>query len=319
MTWPPNNQPTGGKSDSTPMATDHPTEHNAIKDTLDDIIEENAGALPLDGGGTVKGEVRVTENITIVSYAQRGLVLDRTANANVQGLVELKPSYDAGATTADLKVDGNAVARFRGDKLTRLYGDAKVDGVIRASDGTRSAPSITFHSDDDTGIHRVQTDVIELVVGGQRAAQFGASDQGAKAGAWIPGISYRTTLNTPNVWIHTDAAQEGALFRSTASRAVMAEVETVSLDATDQVGELRPLWFRSTATGDDPALSHYGLAAEDVAELDPRLATYITDDDGNTRPDDVNYRAITALLVSEVQRQRAQLAALEARLAALEA
>ena len=48
MTWPPTNQPTGGKSDSTPMATDHPTEHNAIKDTLDDIIEKvDDGDLPL--------------------------------------------------------------------------------------------------------------------------------------------------------------------------------------------------------------------------------------------------------------------------------
>lgn len=302
MTWPPDNQPTGGKSDSTPMATDHPTEHNAIKDTLDDII---TGVLPLTGG-TVTGDLQVDG----VFRAANGTVSAPSITFTSQTDTGL---YTLGNKDVGVAAGGALVLRAH---PSYVYSYRQNIGV----DGSRSNPTYSFQSDTNTGMHRPETDVIELVVGGQRAAQFGAADQGAKAGAWLPGINYKTTVAyTPNVWVHPDAAQEGALFRSTSSRSAMSEVETVSLDATDQVGELRPLWFRSTATGDDPALSHYGLAAEDVAELDPRLATYITDDDGNTRPDDVNYRAITALLVSEVQRQRAQLAALEARLAALEA
>ena len=302
MTWPPNNQPTGGKSDSTPMATDHPSEHNAIKDTLDDII---TGVLPLSGG-TVTGDLQVDG----VFRAADGTVSAPSITFTSQTETGL---YTLGYEDVGVTAGGALVLRAH---PSYVYSYRQNIGV----DGSRSAPTYSFQSDTNTGMHRVQEDVIELVVGGQRAAQFGESNQGTEAGAWIPGINYKTTAtHAANVWVHPDAAQEGSLFRSTSSRSVMAKVEAVSLDATDQITDLRPVWFRSTADGDDPELSHYGLAAEDVADIDPRLATYITDEDGNTRPDDVNYRAVTALLVSEVQRQREQIAAMSARLDKLEA
>ena len=105
---------------------------------------------------TSQGDVRVTDDLTIASYAQRGLVIDRTANPNVQGLVELKPSYEAGVTTADIKVDDNVVARFRGDKFARLYGDAQVDGKItlRTGGGANSGNvAIGFDGIDNMGIY----------------------------------------------------------------------------------------------------------------------------------------------------------------------
>lgn len=128
-----------------------PHEHNEYA-----LVEHEHDEYLSLSGGTLTGELRLAgeADLTIASYAQRGLVIDRTAHPNVQGLVELKPSYEEGATTADIKVDDNIVARFRGDKLARFYGDVKVDGAITArSGGDAVDPAITFNGIDGMGIY----------------------------------------------------------------------------------------------------------------------------------------------------------------------
>ena len=88
--------------------------------------------------------------------------------------------------------------------------------------------------------------------------------------------------------------------------------------AVQSVLELEPIWYRSNCEDDDPNLSQYGFAAEDVAAVDPRLATSVEDADGNLVPDNVDVVAITALLVSAVKAQRDTIAELSARIETLE-
>jgi hypothetical protein len=57
-----------------------------------------------------------------------------------------------------------------GTESLRVAGDAVFTGALKLSDGTVSAPSITFSGDTNTGIFRVSGDSIGFVCGGERSA-----------------------------------------------------------------------------------------------------------------------------------------------------
>jgi hypothetical protein len=140
-----------------------------------------------------------------------------------------------------------------------------------------------------------------------------------------------TTGNAANVHI----ASNGTMYRSTSSGKYKTDVETLDDDHADIIFRLRPVWFRSTTGNDPESWSYYGLIAEEVAEVDPRLVHFgpstdcqcEPDDEGHvehvlsclTEPEGVQYDRLVPHLISVVQRQQAQIDALEARLAALEA
>jgi hypothetical protein len=89
-------------------------------------------------------------------------------------------------------------------------------------------------------------------------------------------------------------------------------------DASDVVRKLRPVTFHYTeaAVGAEGAqATQYGLIAEEVAEVAPELVA--TGADG--KPYSVKYHVLPALLLNEIQKQERVIAALSARLEALEA
>lgn len=152
---------------------DH-AEYALVEHDHDEFTHDHADYLPLTGG-TVTGELEVAgnSNLVVKASSMRGLVLDRTADENVPGLVEFMPSYQAGATTANVKVDGNVVARFRGDQLAWMYGDLQVDGnlTVKAGGGA-SNPAIAFNGIDGMGIYSsAASNYMRFgVAGGQRLA-----------------------------------------------------------------------------------------------------------------------------------------------------
>jgi hypothetical protein len=150
-------------------------------------------------------------------------------------------------------------------------------------------------------------------------------------------VSIGTYNNTTGAGANMHISSGGFFYRSTSSIKYKTDVETLDDDHANIIFRLRPVWYRST-TGNDPAgWSYYGLIAEEVAEVDPRLVhfgastdcTCPKDDEGNlvgdhdvsclTEPEGVQYDRLVPHLISVVQRQQAQIDALEARLAALEA
>ena len=89
-------------------------------------------------------------------------------------------------------------------------------------------------------------------------------------------------------------------------------------DASDLLMRLRPVTFhyREDAVGAEGAKAkEYGLIAEEVAEVAPELVA--GDADGN--PYTVRYHVLPALLLNEIQKQERVIAALSARIEALEA
>ena len=316
--WVPTDMPIGGKSNSTEMLNDHPTEHNHAASAVSDIVDRFADLrlyVPGVNSCGIAGDLRVDGQIR----GPRG----SSAAPTYSSVNDPSSGFYAGnfgaESSAAISVDG--VYRVHvSPSATRIVDDLRVDGQTLAPNGTRAKPAYSFASDPDTGIHTGMegaTDNIEIVGNGKRLMQLGLNTP--TRGAWMPTISTRTTGTPANVWLHTDASEEGALFRSTASRAFMQEVEAVNLDATNSVYDLNPIWYRSTCDGDNIKHSHYGLAAEDCAAVDPRLAIMATDEDGVETADNVNTNAVIALLVSAVQEQRQQISDLTARIEALEA
>ena len=134
----------------------------------------------------------------------------------------------------------------------------------------------------------------------------------------------------------------GEIYKSTSSLRYKTDVEDMDEAWADKVLELRPVWFRSTCTDDRKDWSHWGLIAEEVALVDPRLVeygdVYETDEDGalvydvgsvlgddgepTTRkaprveaadqPVGVAYDRIVPALLSVIRRLEARVAALEA-------
>lgn len=204
-------------------------------------------------------------------------------------------------------------------KLLCYSGYVRTSVPINAPDGTMAKPAFTFQSDPDTGMYRPTANSLELSVGNQRAVYFG-NKSSSYPGVWMPGIHCRVSVgSTPNINVNTEA-EGGTLVRTSSSRRYLKEIEAATLVAEQSVYELEPSWFRANDdTETDPALSHYGFVAEDVAAVDPRLVSFAETEDGDRHPDSVNTSAVMALMVGALKRQRDTIADLTARIEALEA
>jgi len=78
-----------------------------------------------------------------------------------------------------------------------------------------------------------------------------------------------TTAAAANAVIDTGASYQ--LKRSTSSARFKRDVEDVDPAVSANVYKLRPIWYRSKANDDNQQWSWYGLLAEEVAEVEPRL------------------------------------------------
>jgi hypothetical protein len=158
-----------------------------------------------------------------------------------------------------------------------------------------------------------------------------------------------TTASAANVFI----ASNGDIQRSTSSIRYKTDIETLEQSYADNVIlNARPVWYRSLCEADNAGWSYYGLIAEEVAELDPRLVFWgrptkevlqeeakdaVLDDEGNViepareatytnvedaeaelRPEGVQYDRLTVMLIDVVQRQQKAIEVLEAKVASLE-
>ena len=138
------------------------------------------------------------------------------------------------------------------------------------------------------------------------------------------------------------AGPQGAIYRSTSSIKYKRDVETIQDIYADALLDVRPVFYRSKSDNDNSAHGFWGIIAEELAEIDPRLVhwqTHVpvesTDDDGvvttemveldTPEPEGVQYERFVPLLINLAKRQRDQITAqaaaitdLTTRLTALE-
>ena len=147
-----------------------------------------------------------------------------------------------------------------------------------------------------------------------------------------------TTALAATAYIAT--GPQGEIYRSTSSIKYKRDVETIEDAYADALLDVRPVFYRSKSDNDNSAHGFWGIIAEELAEIDPRLVHWqthvpveVTDDDGvvttemveldTPEPEGVQYERFVPHLINLAKRQRdqmtAQASAIEALTARLEA
>jgi hypothetical protein len=235
----------------------------------------------------------------------------------------------AGITSsADISVSGAAKFSGNGSGLSALNAAALATGNVNPlrvvgpytgiddigtlaqplgiPDGTTAKPGLFFASDSgqNTGLRRESENTMELVSAGSRALLLSTTQ------FFAPAVSSQTTtLFSVNVNVGTDGG--GILRRVSSSIRYKTDVEDLSDAYADKVLSLRPVWFRSLCAGDDSTHSTYGLIAEEVAEIDPRLVFWGPASDDRQVPEGVMYDRIVPHLINIIKRLEARVSALE--------
>ena len=115
----------------------------------------------------------------------------------------------------------------------------------------------------------------------------------------------------------------GTLYSLTSSIDYKIDVEDVNEQALINVMKLRPVWYRSNTetTSDRADFSWYGLIAEEVHEIDPRLVHYWDQGRGDRglKPKSVAYERLAVLLIPVIRKQQKTIDDLMLRLERLEA
>ena len=93
---------------------------------------------------------------------------------------------------------------------------------------------------------------------------------------------------------------------STSARKYKRDIVPIAKKVMERVLGMNPVRYRSRAKGDDPNMEFYGLTAEDVHAVDPRLVHM-----RNGKPDGVQYDRVAVLLLGVVQDMAKRLKVLE--------
>jgi hypothetical protein len=134
---------------------------------------------------------------------------------------------------------------------------------------------------------------------GSQITQFEIAPGGSP---YFPGAG--TTAIGANAVLNSGSSPANEFLRSTSSVRYKDAIEELCDEYADNILTLRPVWYRSKCVADNPSWSWYGLIAEEVALVEPRLVHWsYTDDDYR-----ITQREVDGRLVAErVLRDGAQL------------
>jgi hypothetical protein len=134
----------------------------------------------------------------------------------------------------------------------------------------------------------------------------------ATNGVYFPTVG--TTASAGNAFLNSASVPANQLLRSTSSLRYKTDIEDLDPARAQATFQLRPVSYRSLVEADDKDTVWYGLIAEQVAPIEPRLVHYTPDG----APDGVQYERMTALLLKLVQEQQAEIEQLEQDIRTLE-
>lgn len=214
--------------------------------------------------------------------------------------------FEQGGGSALRAASGAAIATGIGgtgvdDYVHNSYGDIAGETItnrVNVFEGNRSVPNdvrVHFYGTDfshwltrgEVRLARTLTLDSDLQMTGNVLGPAGgslelrgASGQGVRlrsdlstiADITDAGIYGNTTASAASVFV----TSANVLQRSTSSVKYKTDVEDLADEYRDTIMSMRPVWYRSLCAGDNPDWSFYGLIAEEVAEIDPRLVHWRT-------------------------------------------
>ena len=135
--------------------------------------------------------------------------------------------------------------------------------VGRANDGANGTSIIQHRGTGGLIINAVDAGYISFATNDLTRATI-ASD----------GSQTMTTATTASAANLFQSASGAVILRSTSSRRYKHNIERVLPEYSNNVLNLEPVWYQSTAEADNPNHGFWGLIAEEVAKIDPRLVHF---------------------------------------------
>jgi hypothetical protein len=264
---------------------------------------------------TVLDSVEIQTKLTTINSIGVGQPTTRNYQSDTKGV-------DVGAYTSLMNAQGFQVS---------LANNAYYNAGYKYTNGSYSAAAYVQAS----GVHQFLVDSGTGSAG--TAVSFSTGQQISSTGQiFFPLIS--TTASAANAFLDSASSPANQLLRSTSSIRYKKDVEDIeSARIAAAVTGLRPIWYRSKAEADRKDWGWYGLIAEEVAEIDPRLVhwSYLPEDyqlvetqdavgcvtakqelkpDAQLKPDGVQYERLSVLLLAEIQNLRAKVDELAAKI-----
>ena len=301
------------------------------------------GSIGVEGGDNFY----ITDNNNTGLNMKSGLIIPCNTNGSTRdNAIDLGAS---GGRFNDLYLGGSAI--IKGDSPTGDGGNIvlQVDasnatdrtGIIRSGNNVASTTSaISFETvgGNQNGEMRFYTRNGSTVQERMRIASNGDVTITGDSNAGYLGVIQAYTGTTSGA-ANLHILSSGVFLRSTSSGRYKTGVEDAEMSYAQELYNLRPVYYKSLGTFDDPNHSHWGFIAEEVAEIDPRLCLFKTtepelDDDGNIQRDDtgniiettlsepvvegVQYDRMIPLLLMLLKEQKERIETLEAKVTALE-
>ena len=286
--------------------------HSALKSNTTGVANAAVGAGALDVNTTASnnsalGKDALGANTTGHSNSAVGfgaLASNTTAFGNSalgRGALSSSTIGQGNSAVGDAALEDNTTAHFNSavgqDTLSQNTTGASNSAFGRAALGANTTGS------NNVGIGQLGgsalttgSDNIAIANNGVAAESATTRIGSAQTRAFIAGVRGATTGVADAIPVMVDSA--GQLGTISSSRTVKKDIQPLrSLDALMQ---LNPVSFRYR---EGPPELHYGLVAEQVAEVLPTLAVY----DSEGIPETVQYQELPTLLLAQNQQQQQQL------------
>ncbi len=318
--------------------------------------------LKLDSDAAVLG-FGADNDVTLTHVADTGLLLNGSSqlqfrdsteyiNSSIDGQLDIGATDEVEITSAKLAVDGKVRVNSDEDNIiTQINQNHATSTQIALYVTKASGSGYAIKAENDAKyVNLVGTNYAFLGSGGEFRNTGGGQtyvarfyDSNSTLNFYVRSNGYigtgtdtssptnLTTAQGANVYV----SGTGLLFRSTSSLRFKTDVEHIDDEWADKLLELKPIFYKSSATGDlefqDQNWTYYGFGAEDVAEVDPRYVNFKSfeiehdpDSGEDTRiplnepiPEGVQYDRMVPALVNLVKRLTERVETLEAKVAEL--
>jgi len=210
--------------------------------------------------GTLAGGATVTQTVTFT----QAMTLDASGNLGVG-----TTTIDSAST--DVFTAGKTSNSQDVRLVVRQFGNNTAASIALIANDDNGAPYNNISSITNGGTTHWKLGGIGGFTGGLAISTSGTERVriGSGGEVYFPGVG--TTASAANAYLNNGSTPANQLLRSTSSLRYKTDVETLDHAKADAVLNLRPVWYRSKAEADRKDWSWYGLIAEEVAQVEPRL------------------------------------------------